>query len=58
MKTLIAKLCIWVLGKLGYNNSYVKGNEITITMDVRDAVKALKKLTYEAEQLKKALDGL
>lgn len=58
MKKLIAKLCIWTLGKLGYNNSYVKNNEVVISVDATNAIRQLQRLSVELTKLKKDLDGL
>lgn len=59
MKKLIAKLCIWILGKLGYDNDYHEKNTIVISIDADAAIndmdrliKATKKLQYELDSLK------
>jgi hypothetical protein len=58
MKKLIAKICLWILGKLGYEKNYSRKNEIVISVDASGAIKQLDKLRVKAEQLKKELDGL
>lgn len=58
MKKLIAKLCIWVLNKLGYEADYTKKTEIKITVDASGAIKTLQKIQYQVEQLKKEMHGL
>ncbi len=55
MKKLIAKVCIWILGKLGYDNAYVPVNEIKITIDARDVIKQMQKMNYELDQIKHKL---
>ena len=58
MKTLIAKACIWILGKLGYDNKYSLINQITITVDAKDAINDIDKLVRHLKILKAETDGL
>jgi uncharacterized membrane protein YhfC len=58
MKKLIAKICIWILGKLGYEKNYAQKNEIIINCNTEQAVKQLKKLSFELDKLKHDLNGL
>lgn len=59
MKKIVAKLCIWILGKIGYENGYSKKNEIVITVNADQALvnidrvqKAVKKLKFELDAIK------
>lgn len=54
MKKTIAKICMWTLGKLGYEKSYTPQYEIKISIDAEDAIKTIKKLQYETERLKES----
>lgn len=58
MKKLIANLLIWCLGKLGYEKNYQNKHTIKIHIDTGGADKKLKRLTEDAERLKKILDKI
>lgn len=59
MKKLIAKICIWILGKLGYNNTYRSEDAvIKINVDTSEAVRNLKVVIAEIDRLKKSINGL
>ena len=58
MKKLIARICIWTLDRLGYDNVYSDPYTIEIKVDAKEAVKSLNHLIYKMEQMKKALPNL
>jgi hypothetical protein len=57
MKKLIATICIWILGKLGYDNRYNPVDTIRISIDSSDAMRAIKKINVELEKMNSLLQG-
>lgn len=55
MKRMTANICIWILGKLGYSNQYSQKDIIKIEVDATDAIKQLKLLSKQVEDLKNIL---
>jgi hypothetical protein len=54
MKKLIAKLCMWILGKLGYSTNYQKDNTQVVLIKYKVDDTELKRSIGVIEDLKKA----